>query len=599
MKRHPETNEDTKFGAHSMTALFGDWLLQHKCIKSDDLQRALQEQKTSGKRLGQVLVDMGKLTDVQAAKALGEYLNVEFVTLEDLSTIQMDIARSIPENLAKRFYVVALREGPEGVEMAMADPLNVIAIDTVTFKIKKAVKPCIASERQILTAIEQVYHGGDLDQQRLRDLVELEISTDESTDLAPDGEPVSADGMPEVDADDAPVVRFVDLMLSHAIKSRASDIHIEPQEHSMIIRMRVDGILTEMVPPPRKMQSAVIARLKILSEMDIAERRLPQDGRFKIRAGKGRSDIDVRVNALPTIYGEKIVLRILDKSAVNHDINTLGLDAKLLKQFKGILELPHGIIIVTGPTGSGKSTTLYSALNALKDPRKNITTVEDPVEYRQAGINQTQVKPEIHLDFALCLRAILRQDPDIILIGEIRDKETMEIAIKASLTGHLVLSTFHTNDAPSAISRLVYMGLEPYLLASSLNLILAQRLVRRVCEKCSQPATLSEELIQRLKITPEQLAQANLRQGAGCSHCNGTGYRGRLPIFEFLVINNEMRQLIATGAREMEIRALSRSLGYGDLMDCGIRRMLEGKTTPEEVLRVTFSEEAAVEEESA
>jgi type IV pilus assembly protein PilB len=596
MKRKPETAEDSTFGAHSITALFGDWLLQQQWIGPEDLQKALHQQKATGKRLGQVLVEMGKLTDLQVAKALGAYLNVEFVPLDDLSAIQMDIARSIPENLAKRFCVVALREGPEGVEMAMADPLNVIAMDTVTFKIKKPVKPCIAAERQILAAIEQVYHGSDLDQQRLRDLVELEVSTEDSADAAMDAESSPADGVAEVDADDAPVVKFVDLMLSHAIKSRASDIHIEPQENSMIIRMRVDGILTEMVPPPRKMQAAVIARLKILSEMDIAERRLPQDGRFKIRAGKGRQDIDVRVNALPTIYGEKVVLRILDKSAVNHDINTLGLDDKLLRQFKSILELPHGIIIVTGPTGSGKSTTLYSALNALKDPRKNITTVEDPVEYRQAGINQTQVKPEIHLDFALCLRAILRQDPDIILIGEIRDKETMEIAIKASLTGHLVLSTFHTNDAPSAISRLVYMGLEPYLLASSLNLILAQRLVRKICEKCSQPATLSDDLIRRLKIAPEQLARANLRQGAGCSHCNGTGYRGRLPIFEFLVITNEMRQLIATGAREMEIRALSRSRGYGDLMDCGVQRMLEGKTTPEEVLRVTFSEDVAAEE---
>jgi len=340
-----------------------------------------------------------------------------------------------------------------------------------------------------------------------------------------------------------------------------------------------------------------VARLKILAEMDIAERRLPQDGRFKIKRGKGLPDIDVRVSALPTIYGEKVVLRILDKSAVSHNLDTLGLEPKLLKQFRQILNLPHGIIIVTGPTGSGKSTTLYSALNALKDPRKNITTVEDPVEYRQAGINQTQVKPEINLDFSLCLRAILRQDPDIILIGEIRDKETMEIAIKASLTGHLVLSTFHTNDAPSAISRLVYMGLEPYLLASSLNLILAQRLVRKVCDKCSKPASLSQELISRLKLTPEQVASAALRQGAGCSHCNGTGYRGRLPIFEFMVIDNEMRQLIAGGGREMEIRALARSRGCGDLLDSGIRRMLDGLTTPEEVLRVTFSETVAEAEE--
>ncbi|HOK67278.1 MAG TPA: ATPase, T2SS/T4P/T4SS family [Anaerohalosphaeraceae bacterium] len=592
-KQNPDISTASLEGPQPSTGQFGEWLLEQGLLSVETLQKALETQKTADKRLGQILVEMGALTDVQVAQALGKFLNVEFIPLDDLSVVQMDVARSIPETLAKRFCVAVVREGAQGIELAMADPLNVIAIDTVSFKLKKPVKPLIASEKQILHLIDQIYHGSDLDQQQMRDLVELEISTED--DEEEESGQTGAQIISEAEAEEAPVVRFVDLMLSHAIKSRASDIHVEPQEHGMIIRMRVDGILTEMVPPPRKMQAAVIARLKILAEMDIAERRLPQDGRFKIKRGKGQPDIDVRVSALPTIYGEKIVLRILDKSAVNHNLDTIGLEPKLLKQFKQILNLPHGIIIVTGPTGSGKSTTLYSALNALKDPRKNITTVEDPVEYRQPGINQTQVKPEINLDFALCLRAILRQDPDIILIGEIRDKETMEIAIKASLTGHLVLSTFHTNDAPSAISRLVYMGLEPYLLASSLNLILAQRLVRKICDKCSQPAAISEELIRRLKLTPEQLASADLRQGTGCSHCNGTGYRGRLPIFEFLVIDNEMRQLIAGGGKEMEIRALARSRGYGDLLECGIRRMLEGKTTPEEVLRVTFSEAVAEE----
>ncbi|MEJ5258635.1 MAG: ATPase, T2SS/T4P/T4SS family [Anaerohalosphaeraceae bacterium] len=590
--QNPDISTLSLEGPQPSTGQFGEWLLEQGLLSAETLQKALESQKTADKRLGQILVDMGVLTDVQAAQALGKFLNVDFILLDDLSIVQMDVARSIPETLARRFCVAAVREGPQGIELAMADPLNVIALDTVSFKLKKPVRPLVASEKQILHLIDQIYHGSDLDQQQMRDLVELEISTEDEEE---ESSQTAGQIISEAEAEEAPVVRFVDLMLSHAIKSRASDIHVEPQEHGMTIRMRVDGILTEMVPPPRKMQAAVIARLKILAEMDIAERRLPQDGRFKIKRGKGQPDIDVRVSALPTIYGEKIVLRILDKSAVNHNLDTIGLEPKLLKQFKQILNLPHGIIIVTGPTGSGKSTTLYSALNALKDPRKNITTVEDPVEYRQPGINQTQVKPEINLDFALCLRAILRQDPDIILIGEIRDKETMEIAIKASLTGHLVLSTFHTNDAPSAISRLIYMGLEPYLLASSLNLILAQRLVRKICDKCSQPAVLSEELIRRLKLTPEQLAAADLRQGIGCSHCNGTGYRGRLPIFEFLVIDNEMRQLIAAGGKEMEIRALARSRGYGDLLESGIKRMLEGKTTPEEVLRVTFSEAVAEE----
>ena len=358
----------------------------------------------------------------------------------------------------------------------------------------------------------------------------------------------------------------------------------------MNIRMRVDGLLMEMVPPPRKMYAAVSARIKILSEMDIAERRLPQDGRFKIKCGRGKEDIDVRVSSLPTIYGEKIVMRILDKTAVNHDLKNLGLEPNLLEQFKNTLNQPHGIVIVTGPTGSGKSTTLYSALNQLRDPNKNITTVEDPVEYRLGGINQTQIKPDIGLSFSSCLRSILRQDPDIILIGEIRDKETMEIAIKASLTGHLVLSTFHTNDAPSALSRLVYMGLEPYLLASSLNLILAQRLVRKVCEKCKEPLQVSDLLIQRMRLSAEQVAGARFFHGKGCSECGNTGFRGRLPIFEFLPMDATIREALATGAKEMQIRNMAREKGYGDLFSSGISRVLNGLTTPEEILRVTYAE---------
>jgi type IV pilus assembly protein PilB len=385
------------------------------------------------------------------------------------------------------------------------------------------------------------------------------------------------------------VIRFVDLLLSQAVKSRASDIHIEPQEKSMMIRMRIDGILHDMVPPAGKMQAAVVARIKILSDMDIAERRLPQDGRLKIRTA-GR-DIDVRVSVIPTIYGEKVVMRILDAAAVNHNLDQLGFDPKRLEEFKAVLSQPYGIIVVTGPTGSGKSTTLYSALNYLRDPAKNITTVEDPVEYRLAGINQIQIKPEINFDFAICLRAILRQDPDIILIGEIRDKETVEIAIKASLTGHLVLSTFHTNDAPSAISRFVYMGIEPYLLASTLNLVVAQRLVRKICEKCKEPVELSEEVLKRLKINPEQAKDAVFYHGRGCKTCGGAGYLGRLPIFEFLVMNTDMREKLISGANESQIRAMSRQKGYGGLLESGVSNMLKGLTTAEEVLSTTFAED--------
>jgi type IV pilus assembly protein PilB len=325
--------------------------------------------------------------------------------------------------------------------------------------------------------------------------------------------------------------------------------------------------------------------------MNIAERRLPQDGRFKIKtSGK---DIDVRVSVLPTIYGEKVVLRILDTSGASHNVEQLGFEPKLLEEFKTILTQPHGIIIVTGPTGSGKSTTLYSSLNYLKDPTKNITTVEDPVEYRLAGINQTQMKAEINLDFAKCLRAILRQDPDIILVGEIRDKETVEIAIKASLTGHLVLSTFHTNDAPSAISRLVYMGVERFLLASSLNLIIAQRLVRRICERCKETTKLSDEVLQRLNIDPTEAKKATFYHGKGCKTCGKTGYMGRLPIFEFLVMDNDMREKLISGGGESEIRKLARQKGYGGLLESGVSKMHQGLTTAEEVLSVTFTEDTS------
>jgi type IV pilus assembly protein PilB len=571
--------------------LFGNWLIQQGLLSDIQLQQALESQQKSGGRLGELLTRMKFLPESDVTRAIGQFLSIDYIDLDDLTVIDFDIARKIPENIAKRLEVLALNQQDDHVLVAMADPQNIVAIDTLTIKLKRQVKPLIATPHKIRQAIEYVYHGGDADQQQMKDIVDLQIQTDEPIRKSSEEAEYNSDGS-EADAQDAPVIRFVDLVLSHAIKSRASDIHIEPQEKTMLMRMRVDGILCDMVPPARKMQPAVVARIKILAEMDIAEKRLPQDGRFRIRMGKDRADIDVRVSSLPTIYGEKIVMRILDRGAINHSLDSMGLDADMLARFRRVLQLPHGIIVVTGPTGSGKSTTLYSALNELKDPRKNITTVEDPVEYRLAGINQTQVKPEINLNFGGCLRAILRQDPDIILIGEIRDKETMEIAIKASMTGHLVLSTFHTNDACSAISRFVYMGLEPYLLASSLNLILAQRLVRRVCEKCRKPITLNEDLIKRLRLTPEMLQTAQLVEGAGCSNCNNTGYRGRVPIFEFLIVDSELRQAVAEGRRENEVRALARKKGFGDLMSSGIQRMLAGLTTAEEVLRVTFADDA-------
>jgi type IV pilus assembly protein PilB len=570
--------------------LFGELLVSKELLSREELIEALNEQREQGGRLGEVLLRLKMLSEEDVTLALAEYLSMEYIRLDNIDKIDVHLARTLPEVIAKRFCFVVLGEVDDKVMVAMADPLNVVAIDTITLKIRRQIKVVISSPKEIRHAIEMIYHGSDVEEQQLRDLVEFEVGKEgeKVASIVKDALESDADG--EAGAMKAPVIRFVDLLLSQAVKSRASDIHIEPQEKSMVIRMRIDGVLRNMVPPAKKMQAAVITRIKILSDMDIAERRLPQDGRLKIKATN--RDIDVRVSSIPTIYGEKIVMRILDAASASHDVDKLGFEPKRLEEFKTALSRPHGIIVVTGPTGSGKSTTLYAALNYLRDPTKNITTVEDPVEYRLAGINQIQVKPEINLDFAICLRAILRQDPNIILIGEIRDKETVEIAIKASMTGHLVLSTFHTNDAPSAISRFVYMGVEPYLLASTLNVVIAQRLVRKICEHCKEPVELSKEVLRRLKIDPEQPKDAAVfYHGRGCKNCEGSGYLGRLPIFEFLVMDGDMREKLSNGANESQIRAMSRQKGYGGLLESGVTNMLKGLTTAEEMLRVAFTED--------
>lgn len=569
---------------------FGELLVSKGLLSREELEKVLAKQSKEGGRLGEILLRLEMLDNEDVTRTLAEHLEMEYVRLDDANktdTIDMDVARILPEGIAKRFCLVAVREEDSKIVVAMADPLNVIAIDTVTLKTKRQIKPVISSPREIRRAIELIYHGSDVEEQQLRSLVELEVGLGRQEEEAIIEETAEADIANEAEANKAPVIRFVDLLLSQAVKSRASDVHIEPQEKTTIVRMRIDGVLRDMVPPAKKMQDAVTARIKIIARMDIAERRLPQDGRFKMKIS-GR-DVDVRVSVIPTIYGEKVVMRILDASAVKHELDHLGLEPEALEEFKDMLSRPHGILIVTGPTGSGKSTTLYSALNYLKDPTKNITTVEDPVEYRLEGINQIQIRPEIDLDFAKCLRAILRQDPDIILIGEIRDKETVEIAIKASLTGHLVLSTFHTNDAPSAISRLLYMGIERYLLASSLNLIIAQRLVRKICEHCKEPVTLSDEVLKRLSLDSKQAKNAVFYRGKGCAACGGAGYLGRLPIFEFLAVDDDVSEQIIANESEAQIREAARKKGYGSLLKSGVNKALAGLTTAEEVISVAFT----------
>jgi len=563
---------------------FGNLLVRKGLITPDYLAQALKEQREKGGRLGEVLVRLHLLDDLTLGAVLAEHLAIEYVTLDDIAKIDAKIARVLPESIAKRFCLIALREENGKLVTAMADPLDVVAIDTVMLKMQRPIKPVIGSAGDIRRAIEVVYHGSDIEERQLRDLVDVENNAADPDEAVTIEERSDAETGGEEAANQVPVIRFVDLLLRQAVKSRASDVHIEPQADATVVRARVDGLLRDLVPPPKKMHAGVVTRIKILAQMNIAERRLPQDGRLRIKTS-GR-EIDVRVSTLPTIYGEKVVLRILDTAGVTHDLNRLGIEPTALLQLKSMLSRPHGIIIVTGPTGSGKSTTLYAALNYLKSPTINITTVEDPVEYRLAGINQIQVKPEIGLDFARCLRAILRQDPDIVLIGEIRDKETVEIAIKASLTGHLVLSTFHTNDAPSTISRLTYMGIERYLLASTLNLVVAQRLVRKICDTCKEPVELTEEALRRLRVDRQQAAGATFYKGKGCPACGKTGYHGRLPIFEFLAVDEDIAERIIAGQSEVDIRNAAHSKGYGDLLESGVRAVFQGLTTAEEVIRV-------------
>jgi type IV pilus assembly protein PilB len=564
----------------------GNLLVRKGLITPEQLSQALAAQRATGGRLGEVLVRLHLLDDRTLGTLLAEHLSIEYVQL-DQNPAQIDtrVARMLPESIAQRFCLLPLRQEGGKLVTAMADPLDVVAIDTVMLKMQSPIQPAIASAGDIRRAIEMVYHGSDIEERQLRDLLAVEgdagVETEESVMMEVGAE---ADAGGEEAANQAPVIRYVDLLLRQAVKNRASDVHLEPQADATAVRGRVDGLLRELVPPPKKMHAAVVARIKILAQMNIAERRLPQDGRLRVKTAD--REIDVRVSTIPTIYGEKTVLRILDAAVATHDLNRLGIEPTALLQLKSILARPHGIIIITGPTGSGKSTTLYAALNYLKSPALNITTVEDPVEYRLAGINQIQVKPEIGLDFARCLRAILRQDPDIILIGEIRDKETVEIAIKASLTGHLVLSTFHTNDAPSTISRLTYMGIERYLLSSTLNLVVAQRLVRKICENCKEPVALPAETLRRLQVDPERAAGATFYRGKGCPACGQTGYLGRMPIFEFLVVDEKIAALIIAGRSEAEIRSAARSDGYGDLLDSGVRGIFQGLTTADEVIRV-------------
>jgi type IV pilus assembly protein PilB len=482
----------------------------------------------------------------------------------------------------EKHKVLPVSRAGSSLVVAMADPTNLNAIDDLKFLTGYNIEPVIASETAIHNAIEKYYNAGPSYDEVMAGFDEKEI------DFADGEDDVNLMEL-EKASEDAPVVRLVNMMLLNAIKKGASDIHIEPYEKKLRVRYRIDGVLAEEMTPPLKLKNAIISRIKIMASLDIAERRLPQDGRIKLKLGKGR-EMDFRVSALPTIWGEKVVMRLLDKSNLQLDMTKLGFDQAPLDDFQWAIHQPWGMVLVTGPTGSGKTTTLYSALSELNKVAHNICTAEDPVEYNLHGINQVQMHDEIGLNFAMALRAFLRQDPDIIMVGEVRDFETAEIAVKAALTGHMVLSTLHTNDAPATISRLLNMGVEPFLITASVNLVLAQRLARKICVDCKQQIKYEKKVLEDCGFSAEQIATAKLMKGAGCRTCNGSGYKGRVALYEVMRFSDTLKEMVLQGASTAELKLGAIKNGMMTLRMSGIRKISDGVTTPEEVMRVTMGD---------
>ncbi len=559
----------------------GEILLSEGLISSPQLDEAIALQKKEGGRLGELLVKLGYVTEEQIVIALGKQLGIPYVTSssEKLKPqAEQNLEELIPYEFAIKNVCLPLSRTISSLTVALFDPTDLILLDNLRKMTGCDVNPIIAPKTAILKTIEEFYGKSEILKEALKKSYESAPSELDSVEEV--GEELSLDKL-IAKAEEAPVIKLVDLIIRQAIEDNASDIHIEPQRDKLILRYRIDGVLYEVPPPSLSLHTALVSRIKILSRMDIAEKRLPQDGGFMVRM-EGRI-IDLRVSTVPTIYGEKVVLRILDKSRIPLDLSQLGFLPEELEMIKKGLSSPYGLVLLTGPTGSGKTTTLYAALNHLKSPKKNIITVEDPVEYRLDGINQVQVKPDIGLNFAQALRSFLRQDPDIILVGEIRDLETAEICMRASLTGHLVLSTLHTNDATSAIVRLVDIGIPNYLVASSLRLIIAQRLVRKLCSACKEVYEPKTKELSGIKINQEVIYRAK-----GCQKCNFIGYRGRTLIAEVILVEEEIRELIYNKASLREIFKVAKSKGSFSLLESGIKKVEEGITSLEEVFSVTF-----------
>jgi type IV pilus assembly protein PilB len=599
-----------------MSAKLGEILVRENLISPQHLREALDYQREHGGRLGYNLVKLGLVSDDMITAVLSRQYGIPSVNL-DLFQIDEQVLQLIPQEVAQKYSVLPLSRVGASLTLAMVDPTNVFAMDDIKFMTGLNVEPVVVAEASIQQAIAKYYgtsreielasiavdevvfegaakgsNGGGITHADLVSLDTIDFDTDrtEDVEVLEDNEEIDLSTLSRI-SEDAPVVRLVNVLLVDALRRGASDIHIEPYEKELRIRFRIDGVLYDVMRPPLKMRDALISRVKIMSKLDISEKRLPQDGRIKIKVKvDARSrELDFRVSTLPTLFGEKVVLRLLDKENLMLDMTKLGFEPESLVKFQRNITKPYGMVLVTGPTGSGKTNTLYSALQSLNTVQTNIMTAEDPVEFNLMGINQVQMKEQIGLNFAAALRSFLRQDPNIILVGEIRDFETAEIAIKAALTGHLVLSTLHTNDAPSTISRLMNMGIEPFLVATSVNLIQAQRLIRRVCKDCKREHPTPPEALIEVGFSAEEAKSLKTYKGKGCSTCNNTGYKGRIGLYEVMEVNDEIRELILIGASSLELRKKAIEDGMITLRESGLHKIRNGLTTLEEVVRETVA----------
>ena len=550
-------------------------------VTREQLNQALQKEQDNGSNVIQELVRLGFTTEDNLTQFLSTQFGIEKVPLENVDIIQA-IFDLVPTDLIQKHQIIPLKLLGSTLTVATADPTNLIAINEIQFITGYGVRPVLASPSEIRSVLQRRYGNTSYDEvlKRFGDR-EMEVVSAE--------EDINLEELQQA-TQEAPVVTLVSAILADAAKRGASDIHFEPYEKVFRIRFRLDGVLQEIMTPPQRLKNAMISRLKVMANLDIAERRLTQDGRIKLKMGQGQ-ELDLRVSVLPTLFGEKIVMRLLDKSNLQLDMAKLGFDTQNLKDFKEAIYKPYGMILLTGPTGSGKSTTLYSALSELNKADVNISTAEDPVEYSIMGVNQVQVRDEIGLNFASCLRSFLRQDPDIIMVGEVRDIETAQIAVKAALTGHLVLSTLHTNDAPSTVDRLINMGVESFLLTSSINLIVAQRLVRKICGNCKTPVEVSSEILINIGVDPAEVASGfPTFRGQGCPNCNQTGYKGRMAIYEVMVLHDALKEIILRGVSAADLKREAVKLGMSTLRLSAIKKVRDGLTTIEETVRVTDSD---------